>query len=150
MTEEKVRKVILAVLVGGVAPGCAAINEPSQEIATANKRELTPIERQTLARSLSTTLKDPASAQFKWLPVVLVERDGITDYCGLVNGKNSYGGYTGFVRFYAQIKSDERGQYITGVLKAVEQPSRDINLLDPRWLNGICEKFGYSDFDRAS
>jgi len=149
MTEKKVQKIILAVLVGSVAAGCAAINEPSQEIATANKRELTAIEKQGLARSLSMTLKDPNAAQFKWMPVVLVDRDGITDYCGLVNGKNGFGGFTGFVRFYAQLKKDEKGRYTAGALKAVEQPGRETNMFDPRWLNGICEKFGYVDFDRA-
>lgn len=35
-------------------------------------------------------LKDPDSAQFK----------DVKGQCGLVNSKNSYGGYTGFKRFY--------------------------------------------------
>jgi hypothetical protein len=83
------------------------------------------------------------------MPVILTERDGITDYCGLVNGKNSYGGYTGFVRFYAQLQKDDKGQFIKATLRSIEPPNREPNVFDPRWLNGICEQFGYEDFSLA-
>lgn len=41
-------------------------------------------------KTVKQQLKDPDSAQFK----------DINGRCGLVNAKNSYGGYTGFKRFY--------------------------------------------------
>ena len=63
------------------------------------KRELTAAEKLFFAPFLSAGLKDSSAAQFKWLPVILTERDGITDYCGLVNGKNNYGGYTALSAF---------------------------------------------------
>ncbi len=115
----------------------------------ASKRELSPPEKTALAPVFASELKDPGAAQFKWMPVVQTERDGITDYCGLVNGRNSYGGYTGFVRFYAHLRKDEQGQFTRATLREVEQPGREVNPLDPRWLNGICEKFGYDDFSIA-
>ena len=59
------------------------------------------------------------------MPVILTERDGVTDYCGLVNGKNSYGGYTGFVRFYAHLTKSEKGQFLKAELRAVEPPNRE-------------------------
>jgi hypothetical protein len=129
--------------------GCAGINQPTQEILAAPKRDLTDAEKAALTPVLSRTLKDPGAAQYKWMPVVLTERNGITDYCGLVNGKNSYGGYTGFTGFYAQLIKDSNGQFTSGVLRAIEDPNRETNPLDPRWLNGICEKFGYIDFGAA-
>ena len=46
------------------------------------------VEKETMA-AVKNNLKDPESAQFK-------DVDG---YCGEVNVKNSYGGYTGFKRF---------------------------------------------------
>ena len=61
----------------------------------------------------------------------------------------SYGGYTGFGRFYGQLIKDEKGQFIKATLRAVEPPNREPNPFDPRWLNGICEKFGYDDFSLA-
>src|SRR5258705_8059410 len=74
--------------------GCAGLKQPTATVMSAPKRELTAAEKLSLAPVLSAGLKDPSAAQFKWMPVSLIERDGITDYCGLVNGKNSYGGDT--------------------------------------------------------
>src|SRR4051794_32228444 len=82
--------------------GCATAGSPPPSF---DKRPLTSIEKESLRRSLSLTLKDPDTAQFKWLPAVVPKPDAApnapTGYCGLVNGRNSYGGYTGFKRFYA-------------------------------------------------
>ena len=108
--------------------GCSGLNQPSAQVA-APKRELTPAEKLSFAPVFAAGLKDPSAAQFKWMPVILTERDGITDYCGLVNGKNSYGGYTGFVRFYAQLKKDE-GQFVKVTLREVEPPNREPNAFD--------------------
>jgi hypothetical protein len=52
---------------------------------SAPKREMTAAEKLSFAPVLSSGLKDPSAAQFKWMPVILTERDGITDYCGLVD-----------------------------------------------------------------
>jgi hypothetical protein len=142
-----------AALMGLVALGvsaCAGVGQPVQETAVAPKRELTTPERTALSRALAASLKDPDAAKYKWMPVVLAERQGVTDYCGLVNGKNSYGGYTGFVRFYAQLQKDDKGQFTRATMRAVEEANREVNPLDPRWMNGICEQFGYSDFDLAN
>jgi hypothetical protein len=59
------------------------------------------------------------------------------------------GGYTGFVRFYAHLTKNEKGEFVKAALRAVEPPNRETNVLDPRWLNGICEQFGYDDFSLA-
>jgi hypothetical protein len=129
--------------------GCSGLNQPTPEILAAPKRDLLSTEKLALAPLLAAGLKDPSAAQFKWMAVVLAEREDITDYCGLVNGKNSYGGPTGFVRFYAQLSKDDKGQFTKATMRSIEQPGREINPLDPRWLNGICEKFGYDDFSLA-
>ncbi len=112
-------------------------------------RRLGQDEQAALTKVFAPSFKDPDAARFKWMPVILAERGGITDYCGLVNGKNSYGGYIGYGRFYAQLRKDANGKFASGELRSVENPNREINPLDPRWLNGICEGFGYSDFSRA-
>jgi hypothetical protein len=130
--------------------GCSSLNQPTVTVMSAPKRELTAAEKLSFAPVLSSGLKDPSAAQFKSMPVILTERDGITDYCGLINGKNSYGGYTGFVRFYAQLTKNDKGQFVKAALRAVEPPNRETNLLDSRWLNGICEQFGYNDFSLAN
>ena len=110
-----------------VLTGCSGLNQPTAQVLAAPKRDLTAAERTALTPTLSAGLKDPGAAQFRWIPVTLTERDEITDYCGLVNGKNSYGGPTGFVRFYAQLGKDEKGQFTKATMRSIEQPGREIN-----------------------
>lgn len=143
------KRICSAFVLTTVLAGCSGLNQPTSMVTSAPKRELTVAEKLSFAPVLSTGLKDPSAALFKWMPVILTERDGVTDYCGLVNGKNSYGGYTGFVRFYAHLTKNEKGQFVKAELRAVEPPNRETNFIDPRWLNGICEQFGYDDFSLA-
>jgi len=113
---------------------------------TFTTRELTAEEIGSLSVIIAEGLKDPDSAHIKWMPVVLRERDGITDYCGLINGKNSFGGYTGYTRFYGQLIKDNAGRFTRIVVRAIEEPNREFNIFDNRWLNGICENYGYINF----
>ena len=144
----KTQWVIAAVMIALTLAGCTPPGavRPGEAFTT---RELTPDEKRALSAIISQSLKDPEAARFKWMPVVLRERDGITDYCGLVNGKNSYGGYTGSTRFYGQLIKDNTGQFTQIAVRAIEEPDRETNFIDPRWLNGICEDYGYDNFGLA-
>ncbi|MFT3942080.1 hypothetical protein [Rhodopseudomonas sp.] len=72
-------------------------------LAASETRELTATEKALLAKAFSADLKDPDSGRFKWARVPKTLSDGTIDYCGLVNGKNSYGGYNGFKPFIGVI-----------------------------------------------
>lgn len=52
---------------------------------------------------VASTLKDPEGARFKPGTYAVVNQNDVLQwYCGMVNGKNSYGGYTGYQAFLAQ------------------------------------------------
>jgi hypothetical protein len=124
--------------------GCGTPGPTLETLNAAEKRELTPIEKVTLASSLAQTLKDPGAAQFKWMPVTMLQREAVTDYCGLVNGRNSYGGYTGYQKFYAQLFKDGKGQFTKGLIRLIA--SGDVETMAT---DGQCEKYGYVDFSLA-
>lgn len=48
--------------------------------------------------ALTRELKDPSAAQLR---DVMFHRSEVPVICGFVNGKNGFGGYTGFRRFYS-------------------------------------------------
>jgi hypothetical protein len=121
---------------------CGTAGPGAQILSAAERRELTSIEKASLQNGLARTLKDPGSAQFKWLPVVVLERDGITDYCGLVNSRNSYGGYVGFQKFYAQLYKNQKGEFTRGEIRLIA--SDNVMVIAT---NGACEQYGYIDFD---
>lgn len=55
-------------------------------------RQLSKVEKNAIESSIRDRLKDPESARFKHS---LFISNGNGEYCGLVNSKNSYGGYVG-------------------------------------------------------
>ncbi|MDH0520842.1 hypothetical protein [Achromobacter xylosoxidans] len=68
---------------GALAVGAAVAAGPT---------DINEIRRQDMAKDfVLATLKDPDSAKFR----------NQKSFCGEVNAKNSYGGYTGFKRFIA-------------------------------------------------
>ncbi len=136
------QKVIaIALLLGGCA------SEPALDMSKYQSRPLTAAEKKSLTGILSKGLREPRAAQFKWMPVILTEREDMTDYCGLVNSIKDNGGYSGFVRFYAQLFKDSKGQFSNAVMRAVEEPDSDPDLFNTEaGRTGICERFGYTNF----
>jgi len=82
-------------------------------------RDLSPAEKTALTHALSTTLKDPDSAKFDWGPVKYAQGSTSTEYCGIVNAKNSYGGYTGYQMYHAIISLDPKGHYTGGSIDMI-------------------------------
>lgn len=80
-------------------------------LAETNADGLTAQERTAIAKAVTSTLKDPSSAQFEWYPK---QRAG-SIYCGRINAKNGFGGYTGF-KPYSLILIDAAGTPIAGVV----------------------------------
>ncbi len=71
-------------------------------------RDLKDAEKTAISKAITDQLKDPESARFKWIKMV---GDSIY-YCGLVNAKNSYGGYTGYKPFDASFVTAKDGKII--------------------------------------
>lgn len=71
------------------------------------KRSITQAERTFVEQAVRDRLKDPDSAKFKHSYYV---SNGKGAYCGLVNSKNSYGGYVGDSPFMAMITHDKKGR----------------------------------------
>jgi len=116
-------------------------------------RQLSDAEKGALRQSLSQTLADPASAQFKWMPVLVAQRNGATPYCGLVDARSRTGADAGFHKFAARIKADSNGQYVQGVLDAVEGSPPIFAGAGPAGQGGaeeVCRASGYVDFGLAS
>jgi hypothetical protein len=66
---------------------------------------------------VKNSLKEPDSAKFQAIRY-FEKADGSQFACGLVNAKNSFGGYTGFQPFWASVvdlKSAGKGLYVVGV-----------------------------------
>jgi hypothetical protein len=77
------------------------------------KHVLTPAERDLIVSAVKQNLKDPYSAQFGAMAAGVTGRGDIC-FCGQVNAKNSYGGYTGMSPFSGSFYPDGTKFYPDG------------------------------------
>lgn len=98
---------LLAVSASAAAPPTA--DEMIKDAEQNPDRYITPDQRASalkadtltaVMRAVKAQLKDADSAKFRG-----IKRKGAFSYCGWVNAKNSYGGYTGYSVFYATQKA---------------------------------------------
>ncbi len=108
--------------------------------SSAQARDLTDVEKGAIADSIKRDLKDPDSAQFKWMPY---REDHGTGYCGMINSKNSYGGYTGFQPYNAVLILKD-GVAVSAVIITVGGSDTETKVA--YW---GCGQDGYPDLDSA-
>lgn len=107
--------------------------------------ELTAKEKAIIMKAVKDQLKDPESAKFRWmpLPAKINQKHFVDSYCGLVNAKNSYGGYTGFDPFEAQVARTDDGKF---EVISVTVSNGNLTASD---IAKMCSTTGYTDFASA-
>lgn len=96
----QVAALALALLTAGCQTA-AQTAAPVSRIADSELRDLTEAEKKLIGPALAKGLKDPDSAKFSWGKVPKQMPPAEFYYCGMVNAKNSYGGYVGEKPFVA-------------------------------------------------
>lgn len=71
-------------------------------------KPLTPAEKAMIQHAVRAELLDPDGAQFR----LGADNVKAEKYCGLVNAKNSYGGYTGYKVFFIIVDRDAKGRIV--------------------------------------
>ena len=92
------RRAWIVVAAALLVAGCTT----SEGMKVRETTELTPDQRTVIEQAVRLQLKDPESARFGDFTAGL-SSEGVT-VCGIVNAKNSLGGYTGGVRFFGVLK----------------------------------------------
>jgi hypothetical protein len=97
-------KRILILLYLSFLGGCAANAVPPDQVAR-NYATLTAAQNASIKSAVRSALKDPNSAQFG---TIIAARNAHGDLlaCGLVNAKNSFGGYSGMEPFIGGFNGD--------------------------------------------
>lgn len=129
---------------GSVLTALALLSSPA--IGQSASRPLTAAEKTAIKRGFDAELRDPASAQFRLGPDQPKAQAGWKSekYCGLVNAKNAYGGYTGFKVFTIFVKRDANGRIISASFPDVQTGD---GFLGARLVQAnirLCKETGYS------
>jgi len=64
-------------------------------------RELTLPEKKIISDAVGLSIKDPATAQFRW-PQISAAEEGSVNYCGMVNAKSPYPAYNGWQAYIVE------------------------------------------------
>ena len=80
-------------------------------------RDLDRQEKTMISKTVAKDFKDPESAQFRWLPLPDDTKESLI-YCGMVNGKNSFGAYVGYSPFAVFVAFRNRKVIAAGPLGA--------------------------------
>lgn len=89
-------RIAAMICAAALAPTASADDRPYPNGLVGAKRTKVINEMRQLVRE---SLKDPESARFEQLGLFRGEDESSYSLCGLVNAKNSYGGYSGNTRF---------------------------------------------------
>ena len=150
-------RIIFAVGIAAYAlmlTGCASSMRDlyKAQVPTAS-RPLSNPEKAALKKALSKDMKDPDATQFKWMPVAYDSASEKADYCGLVNGKNSYGGYVGFHLFRAALIRNVKGEYDTGTIIQIDENTTGDDVVEEMFSKALidfCKRAGYTDISQAN
>jgi hypothetical protein len=82
--------------------GCAARQPaPQADAVLYTPYTLSKAELDEIKKKVSSMMKDPESARFS--DISAVRYGNMVDVCGLLNAKNSYGGYVGYHAFFGSL-----------------------------------------------
>lgn len=113
-------------------------------LSTSEMRDLTGAEKVLLSQQMAESLKDPSSAQFKWTKVPKQLPDGTFTYCGMINAKNSYGGYNGMSVYIGAIVV-QKGKITGGSIGAISDADRRYSNIVP----DMCRETGADPYGAA-
>jgi hypothetical protein len=85
------------------APAAAGASAPAPSSASA--RDLTPDEKKVIIAAVAPSLRDPASAKYRWTKLSTVPADdGSFNYCAMVDAKSPYPAYDGRQAYIIEVK----------------------------------------------
>ncbi len=74
---------------GNVADASASASAPVP------MRDLTPAEKKAIMDAVSPSLRNPASAKYRWAKLPTIVNDQSVNYCGMVDAQSPYPAYNG-------------------------------------------------------
>jgi hypothetical protein len=136
---------IAALALSGVAlSGCATTATTSDAAASGTsvgatagigQRDLTPQEKKVIVDSVSTSLRDPASAHYKWAKFPAIVTEESVNYCATVDGKSPYPAYNGSQAYI--VEAHMSGGRVTSAVMGLIAGGKDFKIVST-----MCAKYG--------
>ena len=102
-------------------------------------RELTLPEKKVISDAVGLSIKDPATAQFRW-PQISAADDGAVNYCGMVNAKSPFPAYNGWQAYI--VEATVSGGKVSSAVVGLIAGGKDVGIV-----RKMCKKY---DLDPGS
>jgi hypothetical protein len=113
----------------------AAASTPAGATASVGQRDLTPQEKKVIVDSVSTSLRDPGSAHYKWAKFPAIVTDESVNYCAMVDAKSPYPAYNGSQAYI--VEAHMTGGRVSSAVMGLIAGGKDFKIVST-----MCAKYG--------
>jgi hypothetical protein len=126
----------LSACAGGL-PGLSTGTGPAASAAPASigQRDLTAEEKKAIMDAVNPSLRDPASAKYRWAKFPAVTLESSASYCATVDAKSPYPAYDGHQAYIVETKLS--GGKVTSAIMSLIAGGKDVALVAK-----MCAKYG--------
>jgi hypothetical protein len=96
-------------------------------------RELTAPEKKIITDAVALSVRDGASAQFRW-PKISASEEGAVNYCGMVNAKSPYPAYSGWQAYI--VEANVTGGKVSSAVVGLIAGGKDLEIV-----RKMCKKY---------
>lgn len=102
-------------------------------------RDLTPAEKKAIMQAVGESLRNPASAKYRWAKIPAIVNDQSINYCAVVNGQSPYPAYNGEQAYIveAQMANNRVKSAVMGLIAGGK---------DKSIVATMCAKYGLDPF----
>ena len=115
-------------------PGASASASASAS-ANVPMRDLTPAEKKAIMASVADSLRNPASAKYRWAKFPTIVNDQSVNYCGVVDAQSPYPAYNG-EQFYI-VEAQMAGNRVKSAVMGLIAGGKDRSIVAK-----MCAKYG--------
>jgi hypothetical protein len=117
---------------GPLATSDSSATAPTGPVA---ERDLTPQEKKAIVDAVSPSLRDPASAKYKWAKFPVVVTEDSVNYCSIVDAKSPYPAYDGKQAYI--VEATLVGGHVTSAVMGLIAGGKDAKIVAT-----MCAKYG--------
>jgi hypothetical protein len=99
------------------------------------QRDLTPQEKKAIVDSVSTSIRNPAAAKYKWAKFPLVPSEDPVNYCAMVDAQSPYPAYSGQQAYI--VEAHMSGGKVTSAVMGLIAGGKDFAIVTK-----MCAKYG--------
>ena len=132
----------LSACAGALPTGAGPATVAAPNSNTAAQRDLSPEEKKAIIAAVAPSLRDPASAKYRWAKFPAVTMENAVNYCATVDAKSPYAAYDGRQAYI--VEAQVSGGKVTSATMGLIAGGKDVALVSK-----MCAKYGL-DPNKAS